>query len=111
MKIMNCMLLYNLIYWFLENGNKSQHLVGLTGGFIRFAGFEKTSISFICWGRGFTLGSWKLWGGNSVLGRKFGARTGLWMFIFKVGTAGLSVLSISFPKYVASGAVEPGEAA
>lgn len=45
------------------------------------------------------MGSWKLRGGNRVLGRKFGARMGLWMSEVTGGAAGLSVPSISCPKY------------
>lgn len=56
------------------------------------------------------MGSWKLWGGNSALGRKLGARMGLWMSEFTDGTGALRELSISCPKKVvgaAGGAAGP----
>lgn len=52
-------------------------------------------MSFPCWRRGFPIGSRKLWGGTNVLGRKLGARMGLWWSEFTEGAAGLSVARMS----------------
>ena len=74
----------------------------------------KTSISLLCWIMGFPMGSWKLWGGTRVLGRKLGARMGLWISEFIDGTADLRELNISCPKKApeadGGGAAGPGGA-
>lgn len=56
------------------------------------------------------MGSWKLWGGNSVLGRKLGARIGLCMSELTAGAAGLRVLSKSCPRKAVGAADGAAEA-